>query len=323
MKILQVNDLHLSDRPPSKRTASYTDDIFAKLNEISGLVKEYRVQAVVCTGDVFHQKYAFRVSHALTNRIAAWVQSLGVEFVLIPGNHDIRDNNLDSLWKQPISALRLLDNVTYMEDMIPMRWHDFLVFPIPGVVLGEKDVPMIAGLDVLREEADGRQTIIIGHLPLVLDDKWYPFETLKAKDFVGKADLVMWGHKHDPDKVITLLGDNGQTTLFSNPGAISRGTLSASDMQRTPAVALIDIDGGKAKARYLKLDCVRPVEDVFLLDGVEFKEEREEAMEDFLENLQGSRMEMVTRDGLLAEVQKADVDEGVRKLATEILEEVE
>lgn len=320
LKLLQVNDLHLADRPPSKRTVTYLDDIFAKLAEITQLAKDRRVDAVVCTGDIFHHKSAVRVTHRLTNRVLSWVDELPCSFIVVPGNHDLSEDRIETVHRQPIGALASLSNVhLLLGGVLKPEWSPQVAFVgIPGVSRVSAN-----DFKALKRPEDALSLVVVAHASIVADDRWYPYEVIRARYLAGVADVILWGHKHVTDEPFRLAEEpGGPETLFVNPGAISRGTLFPDDLNKSPQVALVTVDGVRTEVEYIKLKTARPAEEVYALDEVERSESREEAIEDFLLGLQNSSVDFVTRESLAKAITEADVDSGVREIALNILEQV-
>ena len=102
VRLLVVGDVHIADSAPGKRTATYKEDILEKLYECVELVTTENITHVLFLGDIFHLKYASRVSHRLVQNIADIFAAMKVPVYVLVGNHDITDGNLNSLEKQPL-----------------------------------------------------------------------------------------------------------------------------------------------------------------------------------------------------------------------------
>jgi DNA repair exonuclease SbcCD nuclease subunit len=102
---LLLSDLHLSDKPPSSCTDSYTDDLFGLLEQTAKIARRRKVAAVCWAGDVFHIKTPSRTSHELVNRTKDLIDAYPCPVFIVPGNHDIRHDRLDSIDSQPLGAL--------------------------------------------------------------------------------------------------------------------------------------------------------------------------------------------------------------------------
>ncbi len=87
--VLLVNDIHLSDRPPSSCTDGYLDDLFALLGETVIRADDTGAAAVVWAGDVFHHKTPGRTSHATVMRAIELAAAYPCPLYVVPGNHDL------------------------------------------------------------------------------------------------------------------------------------------------------------------------------------------------------------------------------------------
>src|SRR6185437_5825901 len=102
---LLLSDVHLCDKPPSSCTESYTDDLFDLLAQTVQVARRRKVAAAVWAGDTFHIKTPSRTSHELVNRAIDLINSYPCPVYLLPGNHDIKHDRLDSIDSQPLGEL--------------------------------------------------------------------------------------------------------------------------------------------------------------------------------------------------------------------------
>jgi DNA repair exonuclease SbcCD nuclease subunit len=323
LKLLQVQDSHLADRPPSRRTGTYAEDVIAKMNEVSEIAHRYKVDVVLHAGDIFHQKSAYRVSHDLTNRVLSWVADLlPSRLIAVPGNHDIKDDNLETLVRQPFGALDSMPSVVKLHPYSVTKWKDIIWLIVPGV----SKLPDGVWASISKELRGRYMSVIIAHQPIVLDDKPYPFDTISWHEVVGKADMVLWGHKHVADDVFYSPDWNGEgKTVFVNPGGIARCSIAGDDLRRQPQVAYIEIDQStrKISVDYIKLKNVKPIEEVYLMDEYQAEQQKEEEIDTFLESLTDTTFDYVTLEGLLAEIDAMkDLDPDVAEMAHKMLQEV-
>lgn len=132
MRALCIGDVHLSDRPPSIRTDTYTEDILAKLKAAVALAKKESCEAVVLAGDVFHLKAPSRNSHAHVQRTGEVLTSAGLPVLIVPGNHDLSNDRLDSLKKQPLGTLAKMHGI----NLLIGPHKEFPLFGLPTSTTG-------------------------------------------------------------------------------------------------------------------------------------------------------------------------------------------
>ena len=115
-KILTFTDIHLADRNPAARTDNYRDAILGKLEQASEIAKERKIDLALCAGDIFHIKTPTKNSHYLVSKTIEIFKNFPCPVYGIYGNHDISQDNLNSLPKQPFYVLLKSGAMKYLED---------------------------------------------------------------------------------------------------------------------------------------------------------------------------------------------------------------
>lgn len=310
MRVLLVGDIHLSDRPPSIRTEAYADQIFAKLEYTVGLREELKADAVVWAGDVFHIKAPSRTSHYLVQRTATLGKSYGVPWLIVPGNHDMQHDRLESLDRQPLGVL-------YRAGAIPL--------------IGEQEVAgeTLYGVPYLQQWSDlrialrgwreGSARLLVTHAPIFPPGETVPYEFIDAEDWgrqMERPGHVYYGHIHDLHGAYET-----ENATFCNQGALSRGSLHESTLRRKPAVTLVetDEDGAIAFTRYEVPHL--PAEEVFTLAEHRDDEARQERLDEFLSSVEGTTLRGLSVEAVLEHVKTMDLDEATLREVVECIEE--
>ena len=94
MKVLVLNDLHITATPPEGCKPVYLEDIFTMLEEARQIAISQHVDHTIFTGDLFHRPTApFRV----VNRFIRLLQDWPARKMAIVGNHDLDDSGIAGL----------------------------------------------------------------------------------------------------------------------------------------------------------------------------------------------------------------------------------
>jgi DNA repair exonuclease SbcCD nuclease subunit len=299
MRLAQINDCHLSDKAPLNRTESYLDDTVQELLNAMHIAAAEKCEAILLPGDLFHIPAASRVSHSL---VATWLTILDQcpipEVFITPGNHDLSAGRLDSLPTQPLGILKYHPKVKILHSGLVALTHDISIAGIEWNYTMDRDffiqrIPL--QLDVL-----------ITHAPIA--PKPNPFyDTIQQEDLSGIAKFVAYGHIHKQAHPVKI---NGQTT-FSNPGALSRGTIGEDDLGRKPSVAIIDTD--RDTVDYITIPH-KPVEEIFRLLASTIRETNDTIVDEFVRTLAEAEVDAVSIEDILGHV-KAKLDSDPRAMA--------
>lgn len=321
-RIICVGDIHVRDTSPSSRREGYREDIIKKLEYIADLEKKIKADAVIWAGDVFHFPTPSRTSHATVLRMLEVVEKFNNVYV-VPGNHDILNDRLDSISeKQPLGVLihgglKILDG-----------WdEDLPIFGVPWQqdwIINES-APSRA-FEAFRRGAEGGRdlshSLAVTHAPIYppAEQQSTIFELLPtagensvAAAMGGKGSLY-YGHIHEDHGVFE---DGGVT--YCNVGALSRGSLHEYNLEREIQVAIWDSEKGFIP----HVIPHKPASELFLLEEhVEAVAERKN-LDAFLEDVGSSQIAISSVESVQQHVRELpNVDEKVKKLAVEILHEV-
>ena len=315
MKCLVIGDCHLADKPPSVRTATYAEDILAKLRWLSLYARDNGCDFILQLGDIFHIKSPFRNSHWLVQSAHEALREGGLEVVLIAGNHDLMHDRLESIPSQPLGALAKMEGMTLLEG-----WHE--KFPVYGV-------PYLADWNDLRDWLDawnitlGNMHTLYGnvvpmvatHAPLFPPGQEPIYEYIDPADWANlqRTGSVSYGHIHDPHGTYVVGG-----VQFANFGAISRGSLHAETLKRKPQAAVYDFVSGT----YDAIDVPhKPAEEVFRLEEHGQKVAKEKNLAAFLEGISTKTLEVTTIEKVLDDIAHMGLSEKTSATARELVED--
>lgn len=298
-----VNDIHLSDRAPASCTDTYLDDLFDLLEQAAGIAQS-RDAEIILAGDVFHHKAPTRTSHQTVMRLIDWARLALVRVHAVVGNHDIQHDRTASIHEtQPLGvvmasgAIELLDGWMDSEDAVygvpwNMTWDDASVSDALAEYRRCPPVP------------DSKPMLVVTHAPLYPPGRELKYEFYPAASWakaMGGKGTVHYGHVHEPHGVYTVDG-----VTFSNPGALSRGSLHEHNLTRTPAVAIWDSSTGQLTHQELN---AKPAEQVFRLQEAAEVKNAGINLNRFLASVQATKLDVTSTSAVLDLVRREHPDD--------------
>ncbi len=237
IRFITSSDEHLANLNPGYRCDSYHDAILKKLEWQGKFAKEFKTNAILRGGDLYHLKAANKT----TSRTQAIVANIHKKYhcptFAMAGNHDLSNNDLDSIPGQPLGVMFASHVFSKMEDEI------FIDGTLKVRVIG---IPYTTDIDVHEihdriKKKDETYTIAFIHAlaSMAPDEKIQSFFNERIFDyrdlvFEGCPDVFVFGHYHKDQGVVDHLG-----VKFVNLGAISRGALTFENLDRKPKISSI------------------------------------------------------------------------------------
>lgn len=329
MKVTDVGDVHQGDRPPSARTETYTEDINNKLQWIVDFSNDKKVDAIIFNGDIFHIKRADRNSHALVQGVADILGRSNAPVLIVPGNHDLAEDRLESIASQPIGTLALHPNI----DLLMGPHPELPVFGMPYV--DTEDVAKIEyWAEKYNEAGPDNYPLLVTHQSIFPEAEAPIYEYVSAENFaaVFNAPFVAYGHIHSRMKAGAFYEIGG--TWFCNNGAISRGSLHEETVYRELAITLYDdseyqnwnLGPSRRTSPPNPFTSIplphRPAEEVFRLEEVALLDERRAKVDGFLQSLGGAELTYLTTEGILEKARQTDLPHAAVKELEEIITNV-
>jgi DNA repair exonuclease SbcCD nuclease subunit len=193
MKFLFTADIHLSrygqdkiesesnlpERLHSTKEALYTMGDYCYENDIP---------MIIIGGDVMHNK---AIIHSIAQELMLdfFDQYGDLEFIVIDGNHDLSGKGVDAI--SSLRSLHQVQNVTWVTKD-PMLYLNVMCIPYSH--------------DVVNQVKDSKAKVLVSHFGLsegVLSSGISIVSDIKLKDLIGKYELVLLGHYHKPQEIIT------------------------------------------------------------------------------------------------------------------------
>lgn len=317
-KVLLLNDLHLRDRAPRNCTDSYLEDILEILHFTTKLEKALNLDAVIWAGDIFDHKLPSKTSHRLILKAIEVVKKYR-RLLILTGNHDIVNDRLESVYEQQPLGVLLEAGAEELKGWAPglpilgipwqQRWHE------EGIL----EEVFTDWRDAASPAVDLDRSLVVTHASVfppnlysdIMYEALHPADIAKAMRNKG---YLHYGHIHDDHGIYEVDG-----VTFSNPGAISRGSLTESNQNRAVKGMLWTPENG-----FLEIDLPhRPSSEVFLVEQAVAAKEKKMSDERFLEEVGSTRIEISSTSSVIQHIKQLDeskVPADVKKVAIAMLE---
>jgi DNA repair exonuclease SbcCD nuclease subunit len=336
-KYLIINDVHLTNENshPASCTATYTDDLFDLLEAANKVAEQRECSGIIQLGDLFHIKAPGRNSHQLIQRTLKWAASAPCPVWVVPGNHDLSNDRLESLDEgQPLGVLYDSGIVGraegYLVQKSPKNEFDssanrLPIYSVPWQTYWDAehsvaDRAVKRALEIFTPQ-DTPQ-LIVTHAPFFppgVNPAYEHYSTEKFAKFVnpdGRASVqVIYGHIHDHHGEYVVNG-----VRFANYGALSRGSLTESNLTRKVGVTLWDSVTGKFEFYELQ---AKPADQVFRVKEIMEVKTTQLKLDEFLESVGQSSIEITTVESVMDKVRALKLGKEFEQIAEELLTTVE
>lgn len=310
-KYLLLSDVHATRRAPSSCTDAYWPDLLALLWQTVAVANERQVDGVAWAGDTLHHKAPKRTDHGLMQDLIKVIQEYDSPVWIIPGNHDLQHDRLDSIdATQPLGVLYLagakrLDG--WAEDSHPL-------YGVPWLQdWSEQNIE--AALGSWRAQVCG-PSLIVTHAPIYPPGKEPPYECTPAKWWALGAPAepgqgLFYGHVHEPHGTYRV-----GTLEFCNNGALSRGSLDEYNLRRPVGCTIWDSTDGTFEFVPLR---AKPAEQVFRLAEREQETAVREKMTGFLAAVGSTELAVLSIESVLEHFRTRGLGQADLALAEELL----
>lgn len=256
MKFIFLTDSHIKGVNPGRRKDIYYVSILKKFMELEYVIKNEDIDFVVHGGDLFDVP---KVSNKLFGQIAGILKSWGKQVFVVPGNHDIYGQNINTLEHTSLGALAKAQVVTLMtRDDSPFYFQKKSEPNCPLIAFtGQEyysDIDKGINDDYEVEQSKAKFNFLVAH-GMLLDKPFHPdvAHTVMA-DVRTSADMVLSGHYHPGPIEVTV-----NNTRFLNPGSTARVEIS----KRMPSYAIIEVTDSGIDYKIVPFNCAEPSDDIF------------------------------------------------------------
>jgi DNA repair exonuclease SbcCD nuclease subunit len=301
-----------------------------KLEEITLLCDQHRVDALACTGDWFHKKNPQAVPHRLVRALVEWshtiTDDLRLPLVTVLGNHDVQFNDMSpsSVRKQPVGTLLTNPRVKWLDYAGPTL--------VKGVTfMGSSFVaPLLLEDGTTRERPEQFSTpydveclVQLTHASVVPEAPiWKPYTLVTDVAMMSGATICHTGHIHEDLGIHQVRRIDESVLYWTNVGSMTRGSLTEATIERQPKVLLVEVEPGEAPKFTEIVLTHQPAEEIY--DVSAYREEKEQAKEfsAWTSRLQEELNAATSEEKSLTDlVQESALDSRGRELALRLLNE--
>jgi Calcineurin-like phosphoesterase len=314
---LIVNDIHARKRPPSRCTGSYWPDLLDLLYQTIDIAREREARAVVWAGDVFDHKNPARTDHGLMMDLTRVIQAYPCPLLIVPGNHDIQHDRLDSIEDtQPLGVLYLA-GARRLEGRSAEFPH---LYGVPWQQDWSREGVREALRGYREDEYAQHGGLIVTHAPIYppgSEPGYAGAEYTPAEWWSGSMEVcgsIAYGHIHEPHG--TWRYGVGEGVTFCNFGALSRGSLDEYNLDREVGCALWDSVTGEFEFVPLK---AKPASEVFRLRQRAEEVTARRRRDDFRAGVDAAVLGLLSVEGVVEHIRSLGVGRGIENLAEELL----
>lgn len=320
MSYIFVGDVHAADNPPRFCTEAYIEDLWKVLDElIPRAANEVSAEAVVFVGDLFHHKAPSRTSHGLVLQLMECFKRYPCPVFVVPGNHDIQHDRLESLPESPLGVLERSGAIQFLWPHGNGSFYEDQVCGLPWTSseLGDEAMTTIDALTA---------PVVVAHAPLYPPGKELRFEYWDIEMLVEvlppQVTHVYYGHVHDMHGTWRYEAADREV-WFCNHGAVTRGSISESDLTRPVGCTVWSADEG---FRFLDFTTeLTDIDKLFRLDEATDAAESKAGAQSWLDAVQQIHTAANSMGELLRAVrdQRGQAGEEVVRRAEELVAEVD
>lgn len=233
MKILHTSDWHLG---MTAGNTSLEEDQRFFLQQLYKIIKEEKVDAVLCAGDIYDSSVSSADAISIYNEAATTIcAELKVPFLVIAGNHDGAPRL--AACRELLKAAGLFVTGRLTREVQPVRFEDTDIYLIPffhreevmalfpekkkEIISQEKAMQVVC--DEIRSQMDrSKKNILMTHALIVNAElsesdrsARVGFASAVSKDVFEGFDYVALGHIHKPQMISERIRYSGSPVMYS------------------------------------------------------------------------------------------------------------
>ena len=240
MKLLIFTDSHIRSSTPRSRIDDYPVAMWEKFRQISQIIVEKGINAVLIGGDLFD------APDPSTSVVTSYLQLFtywGVPIYSIIGSHDKFGYNDSTLYRTGLGVLIASGTVKLLDETQRIGYNTQIAGVSHSYELDENPET-----DYYRKKLIANEYLVQICHGMTIDGPWGFGKYTNVKDIKTEADLCICGHYHPGFKPVQV----GDTTVI-NVGSLGR--IENIKRQYTPGVVVVTTDTpGKESWEFIPLN---------------------------------------------------------------------
>lgn len=322
LKIMHLTDLHFNPlhHIPQSRTSAFHKHIRDKWNYVCDVIEEEEINFGIVSGDTFHLKNPKRYYSEDITYYSKLFERSKINWVGIPGNHDMPESSFDQIEKSPYNLLVkatdnlksivklckvkdvgtvLMDHFQYTSGVEGLNFKE-----VPINVFGYPYYPLSRTMDSLgqinnRIGRNGGFNILMLHMDVLVDPNIFLYWSVAGYDSIldklPNVDLLCLGHIHQSFPVYKRINPvSGNVQMVSKPWSFTRvakdyfNKTEIYEKQHRPSYSLItieqDVNKFNVTVEYKEIP-IAPFEKAFKKDVLKKQIENNIVIKDFIEEV--------------------------------------
>ncbi len=287
IRLVNSSDEHLADGTPGFRKDNYRDSILQKLAWQGEFARRFSADSFVRVGDFFHVKAANKTTMSTLAAAAGIHRRYPCPTMAIAGNHDMSQNDPETVSKQPLGVFFNAGVFRRFKDEVLTSGS--MSVRVIGVEY-TSDVDDDALREMVRKKGDHTYTIAYVHALAAFapEERIQAFFNERVFDyrdlvFDGCPDAYVFGHYHKDQGIREHLG-----VQFVNLGAISRGALTFENLERVPKISSILCSSSGLSIEEHAIPCGDAAH-VFDLEKKKVEDRARRSIDDFISKFRNER----------------------------------
>ena len=245
MKLLIFTDSHIRASTPRSRIDDYPTAMWEKFRQISQIIIEKGINAVLIGGDLFDTPDP---STSIVNSYLQLFTYWNIPIYSIIGSHDKFGYNDDTLYRTGLGTLIASGTIKLLDKTQRIGYNT----QIAGIS-HSYDLDENPAIDYYRKKLDSNEYLIQICHGMTIDGPWGFGKHTNVRDIRTEADLCVCGHYHPGFAPIQV-----ENTMIINVGSLGR----TENVQRryAPGVVIVTTDiPGKESWEFVPLNVLENV----------------------------------------------------------------